>query len=262
MSMNLKLRDDLKELAPFGCIVTRLWLLKQGVGKHSVDNLVKSKQLLPLSPGVYKRPEATLEWKNVVSSLQRMEYSFRVGGLTALEEHGFGHYVPLGDKKTVHLYGMEKLPQWVNKLLPNVNFVSHNLSSLFILDESIPATIFASTRPCVSYKADHAEFAILEVLKDVPKKISFAYADQLMEGLTTLSPKRLNKALMKCKSVKVKRLFFWLSDRHRHPWLKKLSVDSFDLGSGKRVLAKDGKLDKKYLITVPEEMNGSVEQLS
>jgi hypothetical protein len=63
--------------------------------------------------------------------------------------------------------------------------------------------------------------------------------------------------LMLCKSVKVKRLFFWFAERHQHNWLSSLDQREFGLGSGKRVLIANGKLDNKYLITVPGKMHGS-----
>ena len=77
----------------------------------------------------------------------------------------------------------------------------------------------------------------------------------LMEGLANLSPGRLQKLLRDCRSVKVKRLFFYFADRHQHAWLKRLDKEAIDLGQGKRMLVKGGKLDKNYLITVPGELN-------
>lgn len=76
-----------------------------------------------------------------------------------------------------------------------------------------------------------------------------------MEGLTTLSPRRLQKLLEDCRSVKVKRLLFYFAERHHHAWLKKLERKSIDLGEGKRMLVKGGKLDKTYQITVPGDFN-------
>ncbi len=38
---------------------------------------------------------------------------------------------------------------------------------------------------------------------------------------------------------------------------KRLNPDAVDLGSGKRVLTKGGKLDQRYLITVPEEFHAA-----
>jgi hypothetical protein len=56
--------------------------------------------------------------------------------------------------------------------------------------------------------------------------------------------------------VKVKRLFFFFADRHRHAWLNVLDRDAVDLGRGKRMLVKGGKLDPAYLITVPGDLDG------
>jgi hypothetical protein len=35
-----------------------------------------------------------------------------------------------------------------------------------------------------------------------------------------------------------------------------LKKDDFDLGAGKRLLVKGGKLNQAYQITVPEDLNG------
>jgi hypothetical protein len=73
-----------------------------------------------------------------------------------------------------------------------------------------------------------------------------------MGGLATLSPRRLQKLLEDCHSVKVKRLFFYFADRHRHAWLKRLDKKTINFGKGKRMLVKGGTLDRTYQITVPE----------
>ena len=38
-------------------------------------------------------------------------------------------------------------------------------------------------------------------------------------------------------------------------WLDRIDRAKIDLGKGKRMIAKGGKLDPKYQITVPEEMD-------
>ena len=96
---------------------------------------------------------------------------------------------------------------------------------------------------------------MLELLDEVPKRETFHQVDMLMEGLRNLSPRRLHKLLTECHSVKVKRLFLWFAERHNHAWLKKLDQDGVDLGHGKRMIVRGGKLDTKYNITVPEPFN-------
>ena len=77
----------------------------------------------------------------------------------------------------------------------------------------------------------------------------------LMEGLVGLSPKRTSRRLGEYRSVKVKRLFPGFTERYGHPWLERLDRDGIDLGKGKRMLVRGGKLDPKYQITVPEDLD-------
>ena len=77
-----------------------------------------------------------------------------------------------------------------------------------------------------------------------------------MEGLADLSPRRLGALLRRTRSVKIKRLFFWLAERQGHAWAKHLKPGDFDLGRGKRVLAKGGRLVSPCGITVPGAMRG------
>jgi hypothetical protein len=53
----------------------------------------------------------------------------------------------------------------------------------------------------------------------------------------------------------VKRLFFFFADRHQHAWLKRIDRAAVDLGKGKRMLVKGGKLDRAYQITVPGNLD-------
>jgi hypothetical protein len=50
-------------------------------------------------------------------------------------------------------------------------------------------------------------------------------------------------------------LFLWYAERHNHAWLKKLDRSGINLGRGKRMLVRGGKLDPKYNITVPGELD-------
>ncbi|MBD3265997.1 hypothetical protein GF373_04955 [bacterium] len=263
MPLNPRTRASLVELIPHGTLATRNWLLAKGLSHHSLDNLVKSGQLISISKGVYIRPETVLKWEGVVSSLQRMGSDLVLGGLSALEKHGLTHYVSMSEQKTIHVYGFDTLPSWINRLGLSVTFRRHgnfqiwgeanpggpNLCKKFTVD--MPWSEFS-----LPLRVSPPERAICEVLNDVPEAFSFEHADQLMQGLPGLSPRRLKEILRLLKSVKVKRLFFWLAERQNHAWFKKLDPSQFDLGRGKRVFVEEGKLNKKYQILVPKEMHG------
>lgn len=193
-----------------------------------------------------------------------------VGGRTALELQGLAHYLGAGEFREVHLYGTGSPAAWVGKLPLQTKFVFHNACTLF---NNPPASLAAAGggdagRPLpgglVRQKWGQWEWplvmssperAILELLHEVPQRETFHQADMLMEGLRTLSPKRLQKLLVDCRSVKVKRLFLWFAERRDYPWLKQLDRAAIDLGAGKRMLQRGGKLDPKYNITVPENLD-------
>ncbi len=263
MPTNTDRRKLLLKLVPEGMPVTRQWLMAQNpdFDRHAIDNLIKSEQLSALAPGVYLRPETELSWQNVVASVQNvMKLELYVGGLTALELQGFAHYLPLGSERTVHLYGQDPLPKWVNGALPQVRFLRQPPLRALGSAGLVRGAGSPSKEPAglQSIMISTVERALLEVLMDVPDKQSFEHADQLLQGMTTLSPRRLGPLLRSCRNVKVRRLFYWLAERHDHAWFSRLTkpedLDDLGLGSGNRLLARHGKLDPRHKITVPEEM--------
>ena len=259
MATNVTRRKELYKIMPEGLIVTHRWLMENNLSRHAIDNLVKSNQLESISKGVYVRNVSKITWQSVVFLLQSvMKLDFVVGGLTALEMQGYSHYLALSETKIVHLFGNDVLPKWVTNLDLNIKFVRHTSNYLFAknIDETKLFYTFTSER---DWDNDNrklilstTERAYLEVLLDVPQKISFEHADQLMQGLTTLSPRNLQATLECCQNVKVKRLFFWFADRQNYAWVGKINRGNISLGSGNRMLIKGGKLDDKYKITVPE----------
>ena len=98
------------------------------------------------------------------------------------------------------------------------------------------------------------ERAILELLDELTDDESFHHVDKIFEGLSTLVPRRLDKLLKECSSIKVRRLFFFFASRHPHAWTKQFKALDYGLGSGNRVIARGGRLDKQFRITVPSDL--------
>ena len=211
--------------------------------------------------GIYKRPLGDLTWQKVIVSLQTLlAREITAGGRTALELQGFSHYLKATGPLDIHLYGNGSPPGWLFKLPLSETFKFHHSQVLF--NGSIADTGGANSSGLkqVSGPSDWSltvstpERALLELLNEIPHHESFHQADMLIEGLTTLSPRRLSMLLAACRSIKVKRLFFWFAERHQHAWLKQLDRDAINLGSGKRVLVRGGRLDPRYLITIPRDL--------
>ncbi len=265
---------------PEGLVADAAWLERMGYSGALRKKYVAHGRLDRVARGVYRRPsprlpeegeEKGLSWESVVISLQTLlKAHFVVGGRTALELRGFAHYLSSTPQREVHLYGTDRRPGWVLKLNLESRFVFHNAKRLFpndvVLDvdneKSDPLARSSYVRqrwgkwdwPLV---LSSSERAILELLDELPERETFHQADMLFEGLRHLSPRKLQPLLRACRSVKVKRLFLWFAERHRPPWLNALDRGGIDLGKGKRVLAKGGKLDPKFDITVPESLDGN-----
>ena len=270
--------NHLQRELPEGLVVDSAWLKHRGYSPQLCRKYVTNGWFERLAHGVYRKPGGKLLWEHVVISLQTLLMKpLLVGGGTALSLHGFSHYLRR-EVKEVHLYGPEEAPTWLNKLPLSVTFVSHNSATLFrnepihfgltslgwnlkdnshVSDDNLHGGSFR-VMPWGQWDwpltLSTPERAVLEMLDGLPIHESFDQADKIMEGLTTLSPRRLQKLLLDCKSIKVKRLFFFFADRHNHPWRKHLNKEAVNLGTGKRMLVLGGRLDPTYLITVPEDL--------
>lgn len=260
MPLDSKRRNTLIEIMPSGSLASKSWLKDQHFSEHAIDNLLKAHQLTKLGYGVYTRPGSKSEWQDVIVFLQRqLETDLTVGGLTALEVQGFAHYLSFSARKNVHLYGADQLPLWIKGVDDNVTYYRHTLGELFgkPIKEAAGVEINKFTMN-LSWKGGSEgirvsipERAALEILSLIPENMSFEHGDELFENFSTLSPRKMQSLLELCDSVRVRRLFLWYAERHNHSWLKKLELEKVDMGSGNRVIAKGGKLNTKYKITVP-----------
>ena len=284
--MGIQNQDKLNSLQrslPEGLIVDAAWLERHGYSRALRKKYVARGWLDQVMRGVYRRPtqklkedagQESLRWQAVVISLQTLlGRPYTVGGRTALELQGFAHYLS-GRQREIHLYGTGKPPGWLSKLHLEDQFVLHNADRLFKSNSRHPRGSKSgtstgndllqsgyTTQPWGQWEwpltLSSPERAIFELLDEVPQRETFHQADTLMDGLRNLSPRRLHTLLLACRSVKVKRLFLWFAERHEHAWLKQLDRKDVDLGQGKRMLVKGGKLDPKFQITVPESIDAA-----
>jgi len=269
--------NQLERLLPEGLLVDAAWMEKQGYSRSLRSQYVSAGWLEQPVRSVYRRPRGTLRWEQVVISLQGLlHYPVSVGGRSALEFQGYAHYLPQSpEMRTIHLYTDKKLPGWLSKLSIHSQFVVHNRSRFLPPVElagdaltlsgpgsagivpSLPGGLTISEWGQWNWPLlmSSPERAILEILDELPQHESFHQVDVVMEGLVNLRPRRLQSLLEEAGSIKVKRLFLFFADRHHHKWLDYIDRDKIGLGSGKRVIFEGGKLDPKYKITVPENLD-------
>lgn len=276
-SMAMQKRNSLNQLGqliPEGILVDAAWLTQAGYSTSLRSQYVRAGWLDQPARRVYCRPRGELTWEQVVISLQTMlRHDLAVGGLTALRLHGFAHYVTQ-TPPVVHLYGPKPPPAWLEALHVNATFAFRNDARLFRKERvsTAPHSLDPESAPDPArpesivalpwgqwnwpIMISSPERAILELLDELPDDESFHQVDRLMEGLSTLSPSRLQTLLDDCRNVKVTRLFFFFAERHNHAWLKRLDRSRINFGAGKRMLVRGGRYDARHLITVPRDLDG------
>jgi hypothetical protein len=253
--------NRLEHALPEGLVVDAAWLEAQGYSAQLRKKYVTNGWLEKPAQTLYRRPRGAIGWEQIVISLQMlMKLPLVVGGRTALELQGFSHYVPPRAAE-IHLYGPTPPPAWLSRLAAGVRFIPHNTARLFHdAPDASTARKDTVTLPWGQWDwplvLSCPERAVLELLDELPARESFHQIDMIFEGLTTLSPRRLQHLLEDCRNIKTKRLFFFFADRHHHAWLARLDKASINLGAGKRQLVNGGKFDSTYQITVPEDLDG------
>ena len=263
--------NQLELQLPEGLLADSAWFEQKGYSRALRNQYVAAGWLEQTARGVFRRPRGRISWEQVVISLQTLlAYPVSVGGRSALELQGYAHYLPLS-QSDIHLYCDIKLPSWLHKLPLEEAFITHNRQRIWqnIDHMQEPLSLDNPAKEgaplpgelrIVQWGQWHwpmvissPERSYLELLDELPKNDTFHTADVLMEGLVSISPRRMQSLLEATKSIKVKRLFFFFAERHKHQWLSRINRERIDMGAGKRVLAKGGKLDPVYQITVPAE---------
>lgn len=270
--------NRLPRLLPSGLLISARRLREHGYPTNLIAYYVATGKLESPARGVYRLPGPPLKWQSVVASLLLNEGSLsHVGGSTAIVQRGLGHYARHGE--VIRLYGSDTLPPWVNSVGVEEKFEQRRDAAFGGLrvyrDEKGVLHRFGGTEARVAPEKlgdfglveikwgtfdwplifSTEERAILEILQDVPDRESIYEAQVLLRGLVNLRPDRLAKLLRSCGSVKAKRLFLALSSRIGHPWFKHIDLKGVDLGAGKRALFPGGKLDLKYHVTLPADLD-------
>lgn len=200
--------------------------------------------------GAYIRSGDKVDWLGALYTLQiQLGLSVHAGGKTALERKGLARYLPWNQKR-IFLFGPRGLvlPAWFKRAGFGVEVVMTR-TNLFPADfregfAELEVRDF-------SLRISSPERAILEMLHLVPQKVGFDEARLVMGNLSTLRPEAVQGLLETCRSIKVKRLFFYMAENQDLPWLIKVDPSKVNLGNGKRLVVPNGRYDAKYRITVP-----------
>ena len=252
--MNIQNRNKLKTLLnkwPQGSIVTSQWLRSLEISRQLVQVYIQAGWIKPLGHGAYQRTNVKVKWYEALAGLQQQRnLPIHIGGPTAIAILGASHYLR-SNEENVFLFSLPgtKLPNW---------FYQHSWkqSIVHVKTSFLPLNLGITTHEYQNIKVTLScmERAIMECLYISPKKFDILECYQILEGLRLLRPTTLQKILMNCQSIKVKRLFLYMADKANLPVFKKLKPKTIHLGNGDRSIIKNGTYDSKYKISLPKEL--------
>ena len=231
---------------PRNTVITARELLTYGVSRDLQRVYVRSGWLKRIGPGAYILLDEKVNLDGAVHALQTgLGLSVHLGGYSALgERYGKTHNLPAARASELFAFRGEKLPAWFRS-----NYASNCVVSV---SSFLPAKagLVDYDSGGFTVQISSLERAMLEMLYLSPERHTLRETYQIMELLTSVKPALIQSLLEQCSSVKVKRLFLYMSDRAGHAWINRLDLSRIALGSGVREIEKGGKVDKKYNIVI------------
>ncbi|MDR2780997.1 MAG: type IV toxin-antitoxin system AbiEi family antitoxin [Holosporaceae bacterium] len=236
---------------PRGAVITGAWLNSNNINYRLQHHYSKAHGLLKrIGVGAYvlNSTANNVGIEGALYALQsQLHLDFHIGALSALNFHNTRHFITFIDTK-LQMFTSDKLhiPLWFTK---NFNHQYELHRTQFLSDNTGVQQINYHNFELFS---SSPERAIMESIFLSPNKISIREIAQIMETMTNLRPHILQDLLIKCSSIKVKRIFLYLAEKQKHGWYDFIDLKRIELGSGKRVINPGGKLDKKYLIVIDD----------
>lgn len=234
-----------------GSLVTSTWLEEKGVSRSLQKYYLRSGWLEAFGRGAYKKPGDKISWQGAIAAIQQQtDLAVHIGAGSALAIQGFSHYLRL-NQDSLYLFTPHKksLPKWF--MGANWDFKVHHKQTEF-LPHDLGLTSFNEGNNTLNISSP--EKAILECLYLAPKHLDLVECYQIMEGLVNLKPKLLSELLVACSSVQVKRLFLYMAEKAKHQWMNFVKTGKIKLGSGNRMLTKNGIYVSKYQLSIPKEL--------
>lgn len=232
-----------------GAVYTQTWLSELGYNHDLVKAYRRSGWIESIGVGAYKLSGDTVDWLGGLYALQKQKkLAVHPGGRTALELKGYAHYARPGRNKCfLFAPSGTALPKWFLNYDWNADLI-FKATNLFPANMEAGFTEYPHKE--INIRISAPERAAMEMLYYVPSLQGFDEAYHILEGLLSLRPELVQELLEKCASVKVKRLFLYMSEKAELPWFNLLNIERIHLGSGKRFVVPNGVFDKKYQITV------------
>jgi Transcriptional regulator, AbiEi antitoxin, Type IV TA system/Transcriptional regulator, AbiEi antitoxin N-terminal domain len=224
---------DLLASLPRGEPLSTAALQARGLSAFRASALARTGWLVHLARGVYMLPGDTLTRDGSLAFLSEQTPAFHVGSKTALAWRGVRQNIAFREHLSLWGDAPRRLPQWFTQRFP----ASYQATQLF--DDTLPKAFGLQPLPTGDSRVlvSVPERAMLELLSDVGKVQSLTETRALLESLSALREKVLDKLLRHTTRIKVVRMAATLATGMNLPWAPLASRHSERIGGGARWVA-------------------------
>jgi len=250
-SMALAEQDKLNKLLTIGVphgLYFSEWLTANGWSNQLVQCYCQNGWLERLCRGVFIRKGDSPQAYAALDCYRRqVGADMHIAAHSALELHGYMHFVPMGKPRMmVALHGSYEA-QWLKMDVYDRQLVSVRMDAF-----SLETETFRYQE--LELPVSSAEQAFAECLQLAPKHYSYMDLYLLMEMLTTLRPWVVEDVLVQSNNQRVKRMFLYMAEKAGHAWVEDINVEKIGLTQSPLRVTAGGTFINKYKITIPTEL--------
>lgn len=229
------------------------YLKSKGYSYQLLQKYYQNNWTKKISKGVYYSETEDISLFDVIHALvEQAGFKIHIAGISALKV--FGYYEQIDFRsKYVLVYSQKRIfkPKWLKIIELKKNFKIELVYRTFLKTDEFIKEVYVEKKPV---PVSIPERAVLEAINEIRNYEDYIEFLKVFETIINLNPQHLDELLISCKSVKVKRLFLFLSENYKKPYFEKLNLNKYNLGNGVREVfkSKDNKYISKYKLMVPE----------
>lgn len=240
-----------------GVVYTSGYLKEKGYSPQLLKKYIDLNLVVSDSKGIYRLEGTKTGSYHAVYTIQSiLMKNAHVASWSSLRLKGYSEQLYGNSPETIRLNTAEmfKIPLWLNRIERYNHFrIKIRQSNIFSESEDFIGYVDING---MQIKVSETERAVFELLDDITVHEDYEEAVSIFEYISGFRKDTVMKLLRMCSSIKVKRLFMFLSEKYSNMKWSEDNIKEFDLGSGVRTIVQDSPKNtfiSKYKLLVPAE---------
>lgn len=242
-----KLNKLLSFCLPHGVCFSE-WLSANGWSNQLVQCYCDNGWFERLCRGViFRKGDTPQAYAAIASYKKQIRDGLHIAANSALELHGYMHFVPMGKPRLIVALHNTYTPQWLR-----LDAFDRHIVPVYMKDFCNPPETIHEYE--LELPVSSAEQAFAECLQLAPTYNSYMDLYLLMELLTVLRPREVEQVLRRVDNQRVKRMYLYMAEKAGHAWFEDIDISNVGLTDSPLRIEAGGTFINKYKITIPTEL--------